>query len=90
MGYIAGGPRAECGVQPSERQDGEECAGYFVEKLSKGAPEPAETLLRRSFGGADGCGHRDSLAHNRRQIPQGRGTAAPQLARAFAFGVSAT
>jgi hypothetical protein len=66
MGYVAGGPGAECGVQPGEGQDGEECAGYFVEKLFEGAPEAAETLLRRRFGSADGCGHEDSLAHNRR------------------------
>jgi hypothetical protein len=71
MGYVAGSPGPECGVQPGERQDGEERAGYFVEKLFEGAPEAAETLLRRGFGGADGCGHVDSLAHNRRHATVG-------------------
>ena len=71
MGYVAGSPGPECGVQPGEREDGEERAGYFVEKLFEGAPEAAETLLRRGFGGADGCGHVDSLAHNRRHAAVG-------------------
>jgi hypothetical protein len=64
VGNVAGGPRAERNVQPREGEEGEKRAGHFVEELFEDAPEAAETVLGRGFGGADGSGHEDSLAQN--------------------------
>ena len=66
MSNVAGGPGAEGDVEPGEGHEAEEGAGYFVEQLFEDAPEPAKTGLGWGFGGANGCGHDDILAHNQR------------------------
>jgi hypothetical protein len=64
MSNVAGGPGAEGDVEPGEGHEAEEGAGYFVEELFEDAPEAAKTGLGWGFGGANGSGHGNILAHN--------------------------